>query len=179
MRRVFFALWPDQSKQKEIWSAFTSSSVFFSHKSALQKSKLYSTDNLHLTLHFLGNVTDEVLNCVLTEAADVTAKSFTLDLNTYGSFYKARVLWMSPEVVPAELTGLYDSLSTALKSCGMKVDDRKYNPHVSLVRKLNFKLPPEKTHSLTWDVKRFALVESVPIPGGVIYKPVKIYNLTK
>ena len=176
-RRVFFALWPDRRMQHEIWGAFESSEIFSANQALLKQSKLYSVENLHLTLNFLGNVTSGTLECLLTQAANINASSFNLDLNTYGYFQKARVLWVSPEIVPIELTSLHKSLSFLVESCGLQVDKRKFKPHVSLVRKVNFDFNINKGQRLMWKVDAFALVESLPTDNGVVYKPIKVFKL--
>lgn len=170
-KRLFFALWPDDKIRNEISQTFQSSA--YSKIEAQQ----YNFKNLHLTLHFLGNVTIEQYSCVLEAAEKVKFAEFSLRLDKFGIFEKAKVFWLGLSDIPAGLTALHSELGRALSHCDYNCENRVYTPHVTLMRKIkNFKIE-EKTHMVNWPVTRFALIESVTVNGTVLYKPVKFYNV--
>ncbi len=169
---MFFALWPDQSVRQQISSQFQSSSFIKSNS-----AKLYRVSNLHLTLHFLGNVSTEQLNCIKYQAGTVGGVPFKLLLNHYGKFGRAAVLWMGLESLPDALLKLQRSLGESLKLCGYVPDNREYRPHITLMRKFHDHVYDQNLPPIEWFIDRYALVESVSDQQGVIYKPLQFYKL--
>ena len=168
-KRLFFALWPDESVRNEI------SQVFQSSVYSKADGQQYNLQNLHLTLYFLGSVSAEQYSCVIEAAEKVKFSDFTINLDKFGIFEKAKVFWLGVSDVPAELTQLHYDLEQVLSKCDYKGEDRVYTPHVTLMRKIKkFKIE-EKAGLVCWNVNRFALVESVSVNGSVLYKPVKFY----
>ncbi len=171
-RRVFFALWPSESVRSQLNQAFQNS-PYYSHT----KGRRYKHHNLHITLHFLGNVTDDQLNCARQQAAAIKAAGFTLRLNHFGRFKRAAVLWLAPASVPEQVTRLYTELGEALAQCDFRIDTRPYQPHITLMRKFHEKVEENEIETIEWQVDRFALIESVPVEGGVEYQPLEFYRL--
>ncbi len=172
LRRVFFALWPDESVRKQLNQAFQDS-PYFSHT----RGRRYKQHNLHITLHFLGNVTEDQLNCARQQAATIKATRFVLLMNHFGRFKRARVLWLAPANVPDQVTRLYTQLGEALTLCDFRIETRPYQPHVTLMRKFHDRVEENEIEPIEWQVDRFALIESVPVEGGVEYQPLEFYNL--
>ncbi|ETA81900.1 RNA 2',3'-cyclic phosphodiesterase [Youngiibacter fragilis] len=95
------------------------------------------TDNIHLTLNFLGEVDKERLQqvfSVVDEAASVT-KAFSLRLGKLGYFPSGRkkIIWLGIEECRG-LQNLYITLSDALEKIGFEKEGRDYSPHLTLVR---------------------------------------------
>lgn len=171
-KRVFFALWPDDSVRSDIESAFNHSTFSAANKLS------YSLQNLHLTLHFMGRLELTVIDELASAASSVHAPSFELVLNRFGLFADANVLWLGPEEVPDELLILHQQLQKILQASHLKIDSRAYQPHVSLLRK--FRASPdlmEKADDVHWVVRKFALIESVQSAAGVIYQPLAEFSL--
>jgi len=170
-KRIFFALWPDDEIRKEISQAFQSSAY------SKAEGQLYNLQNLHLTLHFIGNVSAEQYTCLIEAAEKVEFTEFTLSLDKFGVFEKAKVFWLGSSDIPAELTHLHSELGEYLSHCDYKCEDRVYTPHVTLMHKTKYLKIEENVKLVSWRVSRFALVESVSVNGVVLYKPVKFYNV--
>lgn len=168
-KRLFFALWPDDKVRNEISQAFQSSAY------SKADGQQYNLQNLHLTLHFLGNVSADQYSCVLEAAEKVKITEFALNLDKFGFFEKAKVFWLGVSDIPTELTQLHYDLGQVLSSCEYKDEDRAYTPHVTLMRKIKKIKVEENARLVSWNVNRFALLESVSENGIVLYKPVKFY----
>jgi len=170
-RRIFFALWPDDKVRTEIFQVFNrvSHDRFPGHH--LHKN------NLHMTLHFIGNVSEEKFECAVSAASELKAKSFQLSLDHFGSFAKAKVFWDGLSVVPEGLSQLHQALGQSLTKCDYFPEIRAYTPHVTLMRKFKSREVLMPHEPVIWSVNQFALVESMSIEGGVEYRPLRFYDL--
>ena len=65
MKRLFFALWPDNNSRQQI--AQINQQITFPNMRKL------IPDNLHITLVFLGNVDDAIATAVQQRAGDIIA----------------------------------------------------------------------------------------------------------
>lgn len=171
MHRLFFALWPtERVKQSVIEAAlpFTKS----------LDGRVIRPHNLHMTLHFIGQASEDVKKNMDAAAQAVIAKSFTLELDHLGHFSRAKVFWMGAMKVPAGLIALHKRLGDALAECGYQCDKRPYNPHVSLMRKCTETDIEQQQFSISWPVHEFVLVESVQDKTGVNYRVIEQYPLS-
>ncbi len=169
-RRLFFALWPSA----KVRQAIAETACPLLHK---MSARIISPGNFHITLHFIGSVTDEEKDCLHRAARTVTFEPFDLSLDRFGFFDKAKIFWMAAQNIPAELEQLHDKLGTAFSACDFQPDIRPYSPHVSLLRKAR-KIPVEyQPFTINWHVDEFVLVESVSTTGGVDYRVIEKYPL--
>ncbi len=169
--RVFFALWPDAVLRDSLSRAGKSL--------PLQPPARRVPDyNLHLTLHFIGNVYLHQLACLRQQARRVKATGFDLVIDTQGCFGKARVAWLGCSEVPAALQRLHQQLGRRLRQCEYQPEGRHYNPHVTVARKMTS--VPEQTEfsALPWRVENFVLIESKATDIGVKYRVIETYPLS-
>ena len=171
IHRIFFALWPDDTTRKQIVASFKQLSI------DKKQGRIVSFDNLHITLHFIGNVNQQKLDCLHRAAQAVKADRFNHELDHYGYFNKPKVLWMGLKQTPEALQALHKTLGASLAECEFEVELRTYAPHMTLMRKLPKPEAFEKTNRIGWQVKEFVLVESVSIEGGVRYEVREHYAL--
>ena len=171
IHRIFFALWPDNATRMQIVESFKQLSIDKKH------GHIVSFGNLHITLHFIGNVNQRKLDCLHRAAQAVKVGSFNLELDHYGYFKKPKVLWMGLKQTPEALETLHKTLGASLAECEFEVELRPYAPHMTLMRKLPKPEAFEKTKSIDWKVKEFVLVESISIEGGVRYEVREHYAL--
>lgn len=169
-RRIFFALWPDDDIRRRIVKTFEQSPQSKFHGRRMRP------ENIHITLHFIGNVADVKLDCLDQAAQTVSFKPFELVLDRYGHFYKARVLWMGCHETPDLLKQLYHELGTALSQCDYQPERRPYAAHLTLMRKLKKPGVFEDFIPIHWQVNHFVLVESIPVEQGVEYKVIRKYS---
>ncbi len=170
-RRVFLALWPDDAVRRQLVDTFAASPQVH------LQGRMFKPGNLHLTLHFLGNLTLDQLDCVHELASKIHLSAFDLWLNRYGYFKTPRVFWIGPDRVPEGLYTLYSELAKKLVNCDYQAEKRNFLPHVTLMRKLidvgQFIVP----EAISWHIDRFALVESCAGKEAVEYVPLEFYKL--
>jgi 2'-5' RNA ligase len=96
------------------------------------------TENLHLTLKFLGDVSPanvELLTQMLTAEA-ATCAPFPIQVGGLGSFpnpKRARVLWVGLHA-PAALESLQHGIDSATARLGYPSEDRPFSPHLTIGR---------------------------------------------
>jgi len=171
-RRLFFALWPSDRTRQAIIESFDSLSL-------RGKGRATLSGNLHITLHFVGTVTDEIKECMHLAAQSISSESFILTLNCFGYFPRAKVFWMGSLENPAGITQLYDKLGAAIAACGYHFEARVYAPHVTLMRKCSRPELKPTDFSIPWSVDEFVLVESTTTESGAIYRVIEKYGLLK
>lgn len=104
----------------------------------LPGSRLLGRDELHLTLHFLGELSPASKAAAVREAlADLEVPEFSITLQGVGRFPPdgpAQVLWAG--VQPSQpLLALHQAVGTALAAAvGFRSESRPYSPHISLAR---------------------------------------------
>ncbi len=96
---------------------------------------------IHLTLAFLGELTDEQLVQAqqATEQAASSAHPFSFQLTRFGTFgspRQPRVIWLGIDI-PSGLTQLHHRLQQELISAGFEVEKRPFAPHLTLARVKN------------------------------------------
>ena len=169
-KRSFFALWPDEqlrvvlAKQVQHVQANVGESV-----------RRMRTENLHITLVFLGDITAEQRVHARTVADGVKQDGFELQVDTYGYFHRPKVLFAEPECVPEAAIALQQQMYTGLKDAGFVLDTRPWHPHMTLFRKVPMQqaerlLGDAECPSCKWPVKSFSLLQSVQTRAGVSYQ---------
>ena len=164
-QRLFFALWPDDATRKAITAVVKQAAQY-------HQGKLIRTDNLHLTLAFLGNVDEAQRDCVEAVAESISMTAFSLCLEHLGVFQREKVLWLGIKEQPDALVQLAESLGVGARACGIQLDGKGFTPHVSLMRKVN-QLHEFEVESIHWDVNQFCLVQSISHEEGVQYQVVR------
>jgi len=146
-----------------------------------------AAENLHLTLRFVGEVDEGTAQDVDTALDTVTAPGFPLALDGLGSFgkgHRAHTLWAGVERNEA-LMHLQAKVESALVRGGIKPEERKFSPHVTLAR-LTDNSPAKLTRMLAdngmfragpFMADRFCLYESILGRSGPTYHELRSYPL--
>ena len=169
--RLFFALWPDRAvraaldRRRRDWPLGG-------------PARAVPTRNLHLTLHFIGNVPRDRADCLRRAARRVEGRAFELVIDRRGWFRGARVGWLGVPDTPPAQAALHGVLGARLGDCAFRPEARAFHPHVTVARKLSRGPGPGIVEPLGWRVERFALIESVSVEDGVQYRVVETYPLT-
>lgn len=169
MSRLFFALWPDEKTRKQIANVFK--------QFEQQKLKLVKNSNLHITLEFLGEVSDHDRNALIDKTSRLNHKSFDLELTEAGWWPKPQILWIGTSQVPTSLLELVKSVRQCVRQQGIKTDSREYKPHVTVARKVKRKIHINEPFHIPWHVDRFVLVESKTFESGVEYQVTREWPL--
>ncbi len=91
----------------------------------------------HLTLRFVGEVTEAQREAIEKALAPIRVESFTLPVEGVGSFPPARpprVLWVGIGSGHPRLHQLRQKIDDALLGCGIDLDVRQFHPHFTLGR---------------------------------------------
>lgn len=87
----------------------------------------------HVTLQFLGQVSEEQVPCVVEKLAAVRAARVPMRIAGLGFFERAGVFWAGVTLTP-ELPALQQFVTAAMRNCGFEPEERAYNPHITLAR---------------------------------------------
>jgi 2'-5' RNA ligase len=164
-KRLFFAIVPDPQTRAAIAKA-TQAAV------AASGGRPVSSENLHVTIAFLGTVAANRVG-LAASAAPVETGTFTLELGRYG--HNGRVLWLEPLTVPERLVELEKLLWDRLVERGFIRENRAYRPHLTLARKA--RAVEDEPIGIRWAVDALALVESVGGNDGARYVPLQTWRL--
>lgn len=159
--RLFYALWPDAATRDAL--AVLQTGV---------RGRKVAPANLHLTLAFLGSQPRASLPLLDSLLDTLPEQRFTLTIDSYGYFSKARIAWAGPSAMPDPLLWVYNALVNALDEAQVLYKSSGgFRPHVTLARDAE-RVDPQATPSpaIAWPVDTIALVESVPVQGGVHYQ---------
>jgi len=139
------------------------------------------TENLHVTLKFIGEVPETKLAAIRSALAGTRSDQIiTLDFRGLGFFpneKRPRVFWAGIEASP-NLKDLAADIDRATEKLGIPREQRPFSPHLTLAR---FEPPrlPEKLRSAiqenevrefgTLSTSQFHLIESKLKPSGAEY----------
>ncbi len=108
------------------------------HRTLAHAVRWVEPGNLHLTLHFLGEVDEARLASVKTVLAPpLAAGPLRVELGDWGVFPTAgpaRVIWIGLSAGAAALARLHAELAGRLRQAGIALDDRPFSPHLTIGR---------------------------------------------
>lgn len=169
MKRLFFALWPDQATHQHCQQIT---------QALRDHGKPVAAMNLHVTLVFLGQV-DAAKQTAISKAADnIQFEAMNLRFNRLSYWKKPAVVCLCAEQTDPAVQQLVDQLANAARQNGLMIDDRPFKPHVTLLRKARSQ-PQHLFESIQWQADGFCLVESCSTPSGVEYRVIQRWNIPK
>ncbi|WP_281559585.1 RNA 2',3'-cyclic phosphodiesterase [Thalassomonas sp. RHCl1] len=175
MNRYFFALNLSHKSKKQLIRWRDSELPLPCHPVA--------EDNLHITLAFLGVLTDELKQQLLTGAgllADTLKHEeiTPLTLNRLGYFKRPKVLYLANDDIPDWQNELAAGITKQALDVGLNQEQRRYLSHITLYRKVRA-LPKElPLPNMLIPIDRFSLFQSLSTETGVRYQAVKTWQLT-
>ncbi|WP_443747223.1 RNA 2',3'-cyclic phosphodiesterase [Asticcacaulis solisilvae] len=135
---------------------------------------------LHLTLRFIGDISDETAGRIAQALAAIDHPRFDLTVSGSGAFENA--LWAALAPNPA-LSGLQAKIEAAMVMAGLAPEARAYIPHITLAR-LNRGADCQTFLDRTRDlacppfaVTEFCLYDSQLTPDGSVYTIIGGYPL--
>lgn len=172
-KRLFFGLAPPHEVRQQLY------------KVALQLPQAGSThrpENLHMTLAFLGAVTQDQALRMQTAAGTLSARPFSLKIDATGSFPRAGVLWLGPSHPPQALTNLQADLARRLRAACPELgvwerEHGQYRPHVTIQRRFKQSLPEFSFDPIYWPVMDFCLFASESSENGSNYRVLQRWPL--
>jgi RNA 2',3'-cyclic 3'-phosphodiesterase len=114
-------------------------------------------EDYHITLAFLGNTHEHTLEKVKEEVRLITKgqASFELVMNGVGTFGRKdapRIFWAGVHT-NVELNALQKKVHNACTNIGFSLDERPYNPHITLARRWKEQLFFEKSKLTNFNQK--------------------------
>jgi 2'-5' RNA ligase len=170
-QRLFFAIWPDAPARK----ALAQLAVEVARDG---QGRAMRSDNLHITLAFLGSIASARLAQLEVIGARAAAKvaPFTLSLDRLGGGSYA-ISWLAPDRMSMPLRALHDALASSLREQDFALERRMFRPHVTLARDCLRASRRGTLPAIGWRVDRLALVASTSAPGGSVYQDVCAWPL--
>lgn len=152
--------------------------------------KWVPSENMHLTLKFLGEVKDEAVGNVKQGLSSVCAghKPFSIYIKGAGAFpnFKSpNVLWVGIGASP-ELAGLFRDIDDTAAGLGFVRETRRFSPHLTIARVKDKRSIGPMMKGLSEfremsfgsaEVKEFLLMKSVLKPSGAEYSRVEAFVL--
>lgn len=134
-------------------------------------SRWTKTANLHLTLVFYGNASDNELEEIKQKTREIVKKHkpFSLKLSkiVYGpSASQARMVWTIGETTK-ELVALQEELAVSLE----RIEERKFSLHITLARFLEWefrKIPLEERPEIDEEINLEIRVDSIEVMDSKI-----------
>lgn len=126
------------------------------------------TDNLHITLAFIGEYPDP--DDVMDALAGIDFEPFDIMLDGFGNF--GDLFWAGLAKSEA-LSSLVKKIRHTLADAGIPYDRKKFEPHITLLRKARYnKFPELKTRNTSMKVTSVSLMMSDFGKNGVRYTKV-------
>lgn len=136
-------------------------------------------EQIHLTLHFIGNVPDLDVPLIKESLRNVKVHPMELRLRGVGCFpspRRPRILWAGIELTP-RLTELKNRIDSVLEALGYPPEKREFHPHITLARLKNphelgigdFLKKYLSFETPMFTVKEFYLYSSKLTPSGSLY----------
>ena len=152
----------------------------------LKDAKLKLVKDFHLTLKFLGEVSEPKVEEIKEALKQIKFKSFKAQLTGIGVFPNpnyVRVVWVG--VSPDNFISLQKQVDDVLEKLGFK-KDRRFHPHLTLARvkfvkdKESFKriIRDIKVEKKEFEVNEFKLIKSTLIKEGPIYEDLGVFKLS-
>jgi 2'-5' RNA ligase len=124
--------------------------------------------NLHLTVRFLGSISEELVEGVTGACKRVAARHAPFEakavgLGAFPSLHGPRVLWVGVEG-PPELAALQHDVEAAMVELGFEKEERAFHPHITVGR-------VKQGHAALTDLwKSDAVLGTSPFAEIVVYE---------
>ncbi len=165
-RRLFFALWPDDRQRNQLRDAFRPllSSI---------EGKIVDRRNWHVTLVFLGAFSDKLTEELKIRAAHVEVAPFRLRFDRLTYWPRPKIGCLQVTTVPDELASLKTRLESLVSAYAVAPEMHEYRPHITALRAARPFEVVRLARPIEFNWSGFELVESISVPGGVQYRPLK------
>jgi 2'-5' RNA ligase len=146
-------------------------------------------EQMHLTLHFLGEQPDELIEAAHQALEDLSFPAFEMQLAGLGTFgnREPSVLWAGVKDA-TQVKALHDRIRPALHGAGLPLEHRRFRPHVTIARfdrsglaeherLAKFLSRWESFPCPSFTVEAFGLWRSTLRPKGAIHEELARYPL--
>jgi 2'-5' RNA ligase len=147
-------------------------------------------ENMHFTLHFLGNVDTSRLSELQSILQEIGVPVFAVQIKGLGCFSpnRPRVVWVGVAKGAEKLIQIQGFLGARLREHRYPVEGRKYSPHLTVARvrsganRAQLLRVIDKNANLDFGllhVTAVKLKKSTLTPRGPIYEDLEVKSLTK
>ncbi|PIN90700.1 RNA 2',3'-cyclic phosphodiesterase, partial [Candidatus Pacearchaeota archaeon CG10_big_fil_rev_8_21_14_0_10_32_14] len=154
----------------------------------LVRGKFVEKENLHLTLKFFGELTNDQVKKVEDALAKINFSSFDCEVGEVGVFphpNHPKVVWVSLKSDSDEFKTLYESIDKSTKKMGFAESEDKFESHVTTLRlyvvkskeMFDKKLSEIHFKNIIFKIDSFSLIKSELTNQGPIYKTLKKFSL--
>lgn len=151
------------------------------------KFKWETKDKIHLTLKFIGEVEEKLVEPISSELEFVQNYSaFKCSISRFGFFYRnhePKILWSDIEL-EGSFTPIVDELNNRMEKFGIDSEKRKFKAHLTLLRikqevTENFiqRIKSYEFEKINFTANKIALVQSQLSIEGARYQDLKTYEL--
>lgn len=179
--RTFISIELPERVRKEIFKEFEKIKT-----SGVVSGNFVSKDNLHLTLKFLGNVSEEEIEKIKKQLFELPFSKFELVIDGVGFFPSekyVKILWV--DFVSNKLKFIKDIIEEKLFEIGVNKETREFTSHVTVARiksvkdrtKFLEKVKGTKIKKMSFEVDKISLIKSELTRRGPIYKVVEEFKL--
>ncbi len=147
--------------------------------------KLVETENIHMTIRFLGDITLNMADKVFEEMKKIQFTPFNVCINGLGVFPSLsypRVVWAGITEGADQLRNVFTQLEPKIQSLGFTPDPKGFSPHLTIARIRSARNKPQLAECITKNAKYdfgtikaqcFRLKRSELTPSGPIYSTLK------
>ncbi|MCF7923972.1 MAG: RNA 2',3'-cyclic phosphodiesterase [Candidatus Izimaplasma sp.] len=134
-------------------------------------------NNLHLTLHYIGEVDKQLLNKMKTEVNKINFPSFnykTEKLDCFKNTGNHCLVHMKINNNPM-LNKLYKKVINSLQDSGIQIINQKFTPHITLGRKVKINYETISQYNYNpreISANRISIMESKRVDGELIYEEI-------
>ena len=99
--------------------------------------KLVEPQNIHITLRFLGEIRQELVQEIIEQMKEVRFSPFTARFKGVGVFpnvHRPRVVWIGIEDGAKEMSDISNVLEKGLRTLRVQPDNRGFTPHLTVAR---------------------------------------------
>lgn len=87
----------------------------------------------HVTLQFLGSVSEQQYACVIPQLRALNHRAVAIEIGSTDFFERAGIFFAQVRPTP-ELLSLQQQVTSATAHCGFSAESRPYHPHITLAR---------------------------------------------
>ena len=168
--RVFFAI--DLSREIKINLLQEQEKIFLSSGTPIR------AENFHITLSFLGNLSDKKIESILDNLGNSSIRSFEASLTHLIYFSSSKIIAIDVTKGRQNLSSLKNEIESKLLAFEhFNIEKKPYRPHVSLFRKVESL--PVNTFSVEsiFQINNVSLMETVATRKNVRYETIDVWPL--
>lgn len=148
------------------------------------------SENIHLTLKFLGEVKESLIAEIEKRIAAVCMRHsiFNIGIRSVGAFPNLKypnILWVGIDA-SKELRDLFDAIEESLSELGFEKESRQFSPHITIARikdkkEIDLTMKTLSSFKDTFfgivNVKEILLMKSILKPTGAQYSKISTFML--